>query len=573
MITVLVGHRGVGKSTLAQSLEKSQIFDVIDLDKRIEELTGQPISQIFLEQGELRFRELEKVAFQSAIANVKRPTIIAVGAGFGGEIPKGARVVWVRRSTDPDGRIFLNRPRINTHLGPLEDYKTLFAQREVHYRKIATEILQLPEGYTKAGAEGLLDFFKEDPDWNIQGDLTLAGSNIRTDFLLKRVRMGVRRFELRTDLLSEKQIARALEYLKPEQIIFSVRSANSPVPALKGVTIDWPLELGRPTERAKIISLHQRGETLKDAILQLSEFESYSVLKLAVEIKDFSELFEGHQWWMKDPQHRAFLPNSSDGRWLWYRSLFGPQMPIHYIREDEGSSLDQPFLWQAILQPKFAIENGFAAVLGAPVYHSRTPMEHRDFFAKFQIPVVAVRVDETEWTVALAALASLGLKFAAVTSPLKALAKQSCESETELLGVNTLVRSKGSWIGTNTDVVGIREFDEATRQSSLALWGGGGTRDAVEAVFPNIAQYSARTGILKAGSDVEPDTLIWAVGRNREFKWPPQHWKLKKIIDLNYSDNSPGLELAVERGLAYQSGLDMFWAQAKAQRIFWQRFL
>ena len=41
------------------------------------------------------------------------------------------------------------------------------------------------------------------------------------------------------------------------------------------------------------------------------------------------------------------------------------------------------------------------------------------------------------------------------------------------------------------------------------------------------------------------------------------------MLDLNYSDDSPGLEWAVRENLPYQSGLKMFKLQAEFQRRFW----
>ena len=43
----------------------------------------------------------------------------------------------------------------------------------------------------------------------------------------------------------------------------------------------------------------------------------------------------------------------------------------------------------------------------------------------------------------------------------------------------------------------------------------------------------------------------------------------KLILDLNYSENSPGREYAHQVSARYISGKLLFVAQAKAQRAFW----
>jgi shikimate 5-dehydrogenase len=68
---------------------------------------------------------------------------------------------------------------------------------------------------------------------------------------------------------------------------------------------------------------------------------------------------------------------------------------------------------------------------------------------------------------------------------------------------------------------------------------------------------------------VAPAVLIWAVGRSRAHRAPPAHLRPGLVLDLNYADDSPGLEYAATHGLAYQSGLGMFKLQAQAQRDFW----
>ena len=64
---VLVGLPGSGKSTFGKQVATLLNFAFIDLDQLIEEGTGKKISQIFSEEGEGKFRELESIYLQKVL--------------------------------------------------------------------------------------------------------------------------------------------------------------------------------------------------------------------------------------------------------------------------------------------------------------------------------------------------------------------------------------------------------------------------------------------------------------------------------------------------------------------------
>lgn len=75
----LVGLPGVGKTHCGRILSDHLRLEFIDLDNRIEEETKKTISQLFEEEGELHFRELEtqvlrKISTQDGI-------VVATGGG------------------------------------------------------------------------------------------------------------------------------------------------------------------------------------------------------------------------------------------------------------------------------------------------------------------------------------------------------------------------------------------------------------------------------------------------------------------------------------------------------------
>lgn len=569
LITLLIGHRGVGKSSLLESLkawttQASRPFTALDLDQEIARASGETIADI-LSSGEERFRKIEVQTLHDLVSHAQGPTMIAVGAGFQGPMPQNVRVLWLRRLTDRSGRSFLDRPRLNAKVSPFEEYHERFQAREERYASWAHEQLILPEGY-----DGGLEAFALGDPLLAPFDLTLMPENFRDwDRFYKRRRdWGIRRWELRDDLLSPEDLARAIDTIPHDKIIFSRRIPQGRVPM--SIRPDWPLELGAPVNKVFCLSLHERREDFTSTLERLTAFASSAeITKLSVEVKDFVELQIGHEWWMQDPEHRAFLPRSSDGRWRWYRSLFGPRMPLHYFREGDGSAGDQPLLWQILLQTPF--KENFAAVLGSPVEHSRTPMEQLAFFRTRGMPVVTVDVPEAECAVAFEFLRRLGLTHAAVTAPLKKLAwasaNQLSSEARQTQAANTLRIYKDRIEAHNTDVLALKQL--ASKHSGFSpvwLWGGGGIKTSVSAAWPDVTEISAREGIVPRGS---PQMVIWATGRSRRFEWPSADIRPKLVLDLNYGEDSPGLEWAVRENLPYQSGLEMFKLQAEFQRAYW----
>jgi shikimate kinase len=76
---VLVGFMGSGKSSVGTLVAAAQGVAFIDLDERIEEMTGESIEAIFEQQGEARFRNFESAALARALAD--GGNVIAVGGG------------------------------------------------------------------------------------------------------------------------------------------------------------------------------------------------------------------------------------------------------------------------------------------------------------------------------------------------------------------------------------------------------------------------------------------------------------------------------------------------------------
>lgn len=78
-LVFLTGFMGSGKTTIGPILANTLGYQFIDIDQEIERLTGKSVSEIFHEQGEEYFRDLER-AFLRDIGK-KRACVVALGGG------------------------------------------------------------------------------------------------------------------------------------------------------------------------------------------------------------------------------------------------------------------------------------------------------------------------------------------------------------------------------------------------------------------------------------------------------------------------------------------------------------
>lgn len=75
----LVGYMGAGKTTLGKAFAKAMNLSFIDLDWYTEERFHKTISQLFVELGEKKFREIEKRMLHEA--GEFEETVISTGGG------------------------------------------------------------------------------------------------------------------------------------------------------------------------------------------------------------------------------------------------------------------------------------------------------------------------------------------------------------------------------------------------------------------------------------------------------------------------------------------------------------
>lgn len=78
-MVVLVGTMGAGKTTVGALLAERWGAAFLDTDHVVEATAGKPVSEIFVDDGEAHFRELERIAVADALAS--HDGVLALGGG------------------------------------------------------------------------------------------------------------------------------------------------------------------------------------------------------------------------------------------------------------------------------------------------------------------------------------------------------------------------------------------------------------------------------------------------------------------------------------------------------------
>jgi shikimate 5-dehydrogenase len=246
--------------------------------------------------------------------------------------------------------------------------------------------------------------------------------------------------------------------------------------------------------------------------------------------------------------------------------------PLNFIKSSEVA--DQPSLYEWLNMPSVR-PSSWGAVLGYPVYFSRSPGEQATFFRKRRSFFSKVEIHPDELEDALKFIQQLGCKYMAVTSPLKEsvfnLFNDRTEDATRFSAANTVFVNGQSPYVHNTDAEGFKELvKEIKSTDTVAIWGGGGTLKMMQSVLPQAVCFSGQTGLPRTQvSGHQFQYLIWAAPRSHKTVLPSDQLVIGKVIDLNYTESSMGLEFAASKKIGYKSGLEMFKVQATAQQKFW----
>src|SRR3954462_10906217 len=154
MSIVLIGYRGSGKTTVGQKLADRLWQDLVDTDKLVVKNAGKSIKEIFEQEGEARFRELESAVVKEVLQ--KPECVISLG---GGAVLRednreairasGHKVIYLKcepetlhRRIEADAATSLTRPNLTQFQG-LEEIEKVSAEREPIYRAMMTAELDV----------------------------------------------------------------------------------------------------------------------------------------------------------------------------------------------------------------------------------------------------------------------------------------------------------------------------------------------------------------------------------------------------------------------------------------------
>jgi shikimate kinase len=138
----VIGAPGSGKTTVGTALAERLGVDFRDTDADIEATAGKPVSEIFIDDGEPRFRELERAAVRDALA--EHGGVLALGGGAvldpaTQELLAGHSVVYLQVGlSDAVKRVGLAAARPLLVLNPRSRLRELMAERAPIYERLAT---------------------------------------------------------------------------------------------------------------------------------------------------------------------------------------------------------------------------------------------------------------------------------------------------------------------------------------------------------------------------------------------------------------------------------------------------
>lgn len=148
---VLIGYRGSGKSSVGKDLARMLGLDWLDTDSEIQEKAGRSIRDIFAEQGEPRFRDMETGILQDLNAKSSEVPGAVISSGGGMVMREENRrllkklgpVVWLKITPETalkritaDKATAETRPALSTNPLALE-IREMISQRAPFYAAVA----------------------------------------------------------------------------------------------------------------------------------------------------------------------------------------------------------------------------------------------------------------------------------------------------------------------------------------------------------------------------------------------------------------------------------------------------
>ena len=149
MSIVLIGYRGCGKTSIGKKLADRLWQPFVDTDDLVVKKAGKSIKEIFEQEGEERFRQIEAEAIKE-VAKLEEH-VIALGGGGATRAENvkvlrdaGHKLIYLRcdpaelfRRIQMDPNTGTTRPALTKQGGGIEEIQAVMAEREPAYRAAA----------------------------------------------------------------------------------------------------------------------------------------------------------------------------------------------------------------------------------------------------------------------------------------------------------------------------------------------------------------------------------------------------------------------------------------------------
>jgi shikimate kinase len=155
MSIVLIGYRGSGKSTIGYKLANRLWQEVVDTDALVVKKAGKTIAEIFEQDGEQRFRDLET----EVVREVAKLQDVVISLGGGAVVREenrralkeaGHKIVYLKcdpevllQRIQADAATSMSRPNLTNLFGGIEEIEKVLGEREPIYRELMTAELDV----------------------------------------------------------------------------------------------------------------------------------------------------------------------------------------------------------------------------------------------------------------------------------------------------------------------------------------------------------------------------------------------------------------------------------------------
>jgi shikimate kinase len=139
---VLIGPPGAGKSTVGMLLARRLGVPFTDTDVLVERAAGKPVGDIFIEDGEPVFREMERAVVARSLENSTGVVALGSGAVLDADVRRqisGLLVVYLEAGFAAVARrTGLDRPRVVVPGNPRGMLRSMLEERRAVYAELAT---------------------------------------------------------------------------------------------------------------------------------------------------------------------------------------------------------------------------------------------------------------------------------------------------------------------------------------------------------------------------------------------------------------------------------------------------